>query len=76
MRWRVSDRADPIGVALADRHYNRQKPGSAALQDRLRVGGIMHKNPFNGKCIHGKDGATVQKGRLFNPSCDKCKEQA
>jgi len=28
-RWCVSDRADPIGVALADRHYNRQKIGSA-----------------------------------------------
>lgn len=27
-RWRVSDRADPVGVALADRHYNRQSIGS------------------------------------------------
>lgn len=28
MRWSVSHRADPVGVALADRHYNRQKIGS------------------------------------------------
>jgi hypothetical protein len=27
-RWEVSDRADPRGVALADRHYNRQSHGS------------------------------------------------
>jgi hypothetical protein len=29
MRWRVSDRFDPAAVALADRHYSRQKPGTA-----------------------------------------------
>lgn len=28
MIWRPSHRADPIGCALADRHYSRQKPGS------------------------------------------------
>jgi hypothetical protein len=28
MRWRVSHRADPVAVAIADRHYNRQKPGT------------------------------------------------
>jgi hypothetical protein len=27
--WRLSWRADPAVRALADRHYNRQKPGSA-----------------------------------------------
>jgi hypothetical protein len=26
--WRRSDRADPAAVRIADRHYNRQKPGS------------------------------------------------
>ncbi|HLH92113.1 MAG TPA: hypothetical protein VKX28_27075 [Xanthobacteraceae bacterium] len=26
--WRQSNRADPRAVALADRHYSRQKPGS------------------------------------------------
>jgi hypothetical protein len=26
--WRVSDRYDPRAVALADRHYSRQKPGT------------------------------------------------
>jgi hypothetical protein len=28
MNWQISDRADPIAVSLADRHYNRQKPGT------------------------------------------------
>lgn len=28
MRWEISHRADPAVVPLADRHYNRQKPGS------------------------------------------------
>lgn len=28
MRWRISHRADPIAVDIADRHYNRQKPGT------------------------------------------------
>ena len=26
--WRRSHRADPAAAAVADRHYNRQKPGS------------------------------------------------
>lgn len=26
--WRLSDRADPAGAAIADRHYNRQKVGA------------------------------------------------
>lgn len=26
--WRLSDRADPAALPLADRHYNRQKPGT------------------------------------------------
>lgn len=28
MRWRLSHRADPAALPLADRHYNRQKPGT------------------------------------------------
>lgn len=28
MRWRLSHRFDPAALALADRHYNRQKPGT------------------------------------------------
>ncbi len=28
MIWRLSNRADPLARALADRHYNRQKPGT------------------------------------------------
>jgi hypothetical protein len=26
--WRLSHRAEPLAVAIADRHYNRQKPGT------------------------------------------------
>src|SRR6516162_623258 len=26
--WRLSHRADPAALPLADRHYNRQKPGT------------------------------------------------
>lgn len=29
MRWRLSHRADPRAAAMADRHYSRQKPGTA-----------------------------------------------
>ena len=28
MNWQLSNRADPAAVAVADRHYNRQKPGT------------------------------------------------
>lgn len=28
MRWKLSHRADPRALPLADRHYNRQKPGT------------------------------------------------
>src|SRR5512146_2941753 len=28
MPWHLSHRADPRAVALADRHYSRQKPGT------------------------------------------------
>jgi hypothetical protein len=28
MHWRLSHRAEPAAVAIADRHYNRQKPGT------------------------------------------------
>lgn len=28
MRWKISNRADPAAVKIADRHYNRQKPGT------------------------------------------------
>lgn len=28
MRWHLSNRADPRAVAIADRHYSRQKPGT------------------------------------------------
>ncbi len=28
MRWRISNRFDPVGAAMADKHYNRQKVGA------------------------------------------------
>lgn len=28
MMWQLSNRADPVAVAIADRHYNRQKQGT------------------------------------------------
>ncbi len=28
MHWLLSDRADPLALPIADRHYNRQKPGT------------------------------------------------
>lgn len=28
MNWRISNRSDPEALPLADRHYNRQKPGT------------------------------------------------
>lgn len=28
MIWRLSHRADPVACGIADRHYNRQKPGT------------------------------------------------
>lgn len=28
MRWRLSDRAEPMACDIADRHYSRQKPGT------------------------------------------------
>lgn len=29
MNWRLSHRADPKALPIADRHYNRQKPGTS-----------------------------------------------
>jgi len=32
----------------------------------------MHQNPFLGKCIHGKDGASFIGGHLTNSTCRHC----
>jgi len=32
----------------------------------------VHHNPFNGKCIHGQDGAIIHKGILLSPKCGHC----
>lgn len=31
-----------------------------------------HSNPLGGKCIHGKEGARLYAGALFNPTCKEC----
>jgi len=31
-----------------------------------------NRNPFAGKCIHGVDGARMERGRLVNPKCEVC----
>jgi hypothetical protein len=33
-------------------------------------------NPFSGRCIHGREGARVERGRLTNPSCERCEPRA
>lgn len=33
------------------------------------------RNPFAGKCIHGKDGAFLHKGRQVNNACGHCRQQ-
>lgn len=32
----------------------------------------MHKNPFSGKCIHGKDGAELKGAQMFADDCKRC----
>jgi hypothetical protein len=41
MIWRLSDRADPAALPLADRHYNRQKPGTPQFVPPGRGGGVV-----------------------------------
>lgn len=33
---------------------------------------MAHSNPFNDKCIHGKEGAIIVRGLQTNPKCDLC----
>jgi len=30
------------------------------------------QNPFNGRCIHGVEGARFELGKLVNPNCAHC----
>jgi len=45
MIWRLSNRADPAAVPLADRHYNRQTPGSPQFVPPGRCIVLLHGDP-------------------------------
>ena len=45
MFWRLSHRADPLALPLADRHYNRQKPGTPQFVPPGRCMVLIHGNP-------------------------------
>lgn len=44
MQWRISNRADPQAVALADRHYSRQKIGSPQFVPPGRCLVLLNEN--------------------------------
>jgi len=60
MNWEISNRSDPMGLQLADRHYNRQSPGSKNLappgktliliQDHALWVSLQQKNEFIKHC--------------------------
>ena len=77
MLWHVSHRADPSAVSLADRHYNRQKPGTPQFVPPGRC--LVLKNatatavwvtswPFAEFTHHAWGGAWVNS--LFRKECD------
>lgn len=35
----------------------------------------MHRNPFNGRCIHGADDAVVVDGKVRSLMCEHCNKQ-
>ena len=43
MLWTISHRADPDALPLADRHYNRQKPGSSQFVPPGRCLVLKHR---------------------------------
>lgn len=43
MNWKLSHRADPIAVAIADRHYNRQKIGTPQFVPPGRCFVLTHR---------------------------------
>src|SRR3546814_15329491 len=46
MHWTLSNRADPEGVKIADRHYNRQKIGSPQFVPLVRCAVLINtKSP-------------------------------
>lgn len=44
MQWRIATRADRTAVAIADRHYNRQKPGTPQFVPPGRCLVLVAKN--------------------------------
>src|SRR5262245_22481549 len=48
--WRKSNRFDPLAVQLADRHYNRQKPGSPQF---MPPGSCRVLRAVNNKAVFG-----------------------
>jgi hypothetical protein len=66
MYWMLSYRADPRALPLADRHYNRQKPGSSQFVPPGRCIVLLTRNedalwvsswPFTEFCHHEWAGA-------------------
>lgn len=60
MLWKKSNRADPKARAVADRHYNRQKPGTTvvALLPARTDTELFHRY------IYGKAEIRFLKGRV------------
>ena len=48
MHWRLSHRACPRGVRIADRHYNRQKPGTKQFVPPGRCVVLVLPEPYSG----------------------------
>lgn len=75
MIWTLSDRADPACLPLADRHYNRQKPGTPQFVPPGRcvvlkaTGAVWVTSwPFEEYTKHAWAGAFVNS--LFRKECD------
>lgn len=77
MSWELSDRADPEAVQIADRHYNRQKPGTPQFVPPgrccvlKRPGGVWVTSwPFAEYVKHAWPGAWVNS--CFRNETDEC----
>jgi len=57
-RWKVSHRADPIAVALADRHYNRQHVGSPSSSRRVVTSASSRPKAMPSGRPHGRSRST------------------
>lgn len=74
--WRMSHRADPTAVHIADRHYNRQKPGTPQFVPPGRCVVLVAEQgaawttswPFAEYVRHAWPGAWINS--LFRKECD------